>query len=315
MASLPQHPPEWRQTNGEQSSPAPSSHPDAPEDAARSINPGVSISPDIPQIPAAEQSKNSHGEAGTPTKEDAITTTPSANQAEPRHCWICLQDEGDDEAPDTREWRSPCPCNLQAHEECMLEWIADLEAPDTRKGRLPTKILCPQCKAEIKVARPLDVIVSSVALVNALGNFLILPTGISALFGCLFSGSMVYGVNALCLVFGTEEAHRMLVSGSQRNFTLLESFFGPHKSRWASLLTKLTMITDPFLPTTQSLRLLLGVPMIGPALVLSRTTLADHAFAVLPITVSVPCGRYPDANLLMLTTKFSSSHSASTTAT
>ena len=82
-------------------------------------------------------------------------------KTEPRHCWICLQDE-DEEGSDNSAWRSPCPCNLQAHEECMLEWIADLEAPNSRRGRPLSKILCPQCKAEIEVERPRDIIVSTV---------------------------------------------------------------------------------------------------------------------------------------------------------
>ena len=50
------------------------------------------------------------------------------DQVEPRRCWICLQDESED-ITHTSEWRSPCKCKLQAHEECLLEWIADLETP------------------------------------------------------------------------------------------------------------------------------------------------------------------------------------------
>ena len=52
-----------------------------------------------------------------------------------KKCWICFSDETED-TPQTSQWRSPCPCALVAHEECLLDWIADLESPSSRKRTL-----------------------------------------------------------------------------------------------------------------------------------------------------------------------------------
>lgn len=56
------------------------------------------------------------------------TTTASQQQEdeEPRRCWICFNDETEDDDT-TSEWRSPCTCSLVAHEKCLLDWIADME--------------------------------------------------------------------------------------------------------------------------------------------------------------------------------------------
>ena len=45
---------------------------------------------------------------------------------EPRKCWICFNDETEDDDT-TSGWRSPCTCSLVAHEKCLLDWIADME--------------------------------------------------------------------------------------------------------------------------------------------------------------------------------------------
>lgn len=221
--------------------------------------------------------------AAKSTPETPTAGAAAATESEPRHCWICLQDE-DEEGSDNSTWRSPCPCNLRAHEECMLEWIADLEAPNTRKGRPPGKILCPQCKAEIRVERPRDIIVTTMDLLNSAGRVLILPTGLSAMFGCLYSGSFVYGMNATYLVFGRDCGWEFFSKG-RKYASVLQILLGDRLYR---AMIKGLKITDPFMPISgpANMGVFLGLPLIAPALILSRTSMADNAFAVLPITVS-----------------------------
>ena len=96
------------------------------------------------------------------TSEDSQTvlidtpslSTPATPQAqpspEPRKCWICFSDETEDTA-NSSEWISPCPCALQAHQTCLLDWIADLESP---KRKIAKKIECPQCSSDIKILQP-----------------------------------------------------------------------------------------------------------------------------------------------------------------
>jgi hypothetical protein len=171
----------------------------------------------------------------------------------------------------------------------MLEWIADLEAPNSRRGRPPSKILCPQCKAEIQVERPRDIIVSTVDVLNKTGRALILPAGFSALFGCLYSGSLVYGLNSLYLVFGSDYVDE-LVRRHSRDVSIVRKLIGNRPYRF--LLT-LTEFTDPFMPMSDllSLEMFLGLPMVAPALILSRTRLADFVFAILPVPVSYCFGQ------------------------
>ena len=167
----------------------------------------------------------------------------------------------------------------------MLEWITDLEAPNSRRGRPPRKILCPQCKGEIQVERPRDIIVSAVDLLNITGRALILPAGFSALFGCLYSGSLVYGFNSLYLVFGSDVAEE-LVRRHSEDVSIVRKLIG---NRVYRLILKLTEFTDPFMPMSDllSLEMFVGLPMVAPALILSRTRLADYVFAILPVPVSI----------------------------
>lgn len=57
-------------------------------------------------------------------------------------CWICLEAEPSSGEPP--EWRRVCPCNLVAHESCLLRWVDELVATNSSKPPV-----CPQCKREI----------------------------------------------------------------------------------------------------------------------------------------------------------------------
>lgn len=180
-----------------------------------------------------------------------------------------------EDPPEGSEWRTPCPCSLTAHNECLLEWIANEETP--KAGEPPKKdIRCPQCKKKIDIRRPMDPIVTAVDLVQRASRALILPTALSTVIGCTYSGLMVYGLNSLRLVFGVEEADRMLAPGIW-GIPVHTGLFG----RTIGLM-------DPFFPAISSLnppianlKILAGLPLIAPLLVLSRTKLADQTFSLL----------------------------------
>ena len=115
---------------------------------------------------------------------------------------------------------------------------------------------------------------------------LIVPTAVSALLGCVYSGFLVYGINTLHVVFGEEEARRIL-SPSNEHLSVISRM---DKSPFFSLQKALLKIMDPFLPTSaidSSWKLFVGLPMVAPTLVLSRTRIADQFFAVIPITASL----------------------------
>ncbi|KAG9234205.1 hypothetical protein BJ875DRAFT_376925 [Amylocarpus encephaloides] len=217
----------------------------------------------------------------SPTSQSTASCRP---QEENRRCWICQMDENDD-APEKPLWRRPCPCSLTAHNECLLEWIADAETPKPGgQAVLPSKIVCPVCKAPFKIDRPQDLIVNLLDRTQSMVRRLVLPTAISSLLGCGYAGLFVYGVNTLYLVFGQEEASRILVSMR----TVDDSAIGAYLSRRSlTALWSLMTGTDAFFPRMDSSgpfshwKQWLTLPLIGPALILSRSRMADYVFPLL----------------------------------
>ncbi|KAF4877783.1 hypothetical protein K4K54_000597 [Colletotrichum sp. SAR 10_86] len=65
-----------------------------------------------------------------------------------RRCFICLSDENEAGASQSA-WVHPCPCTLEGHQDCMIEWVTDLE-------RENKEIRCPVCKALINIDEPWD---------------------------------------------------------------------------------------------------------------------------------------------------------------
>lgn len=82
----------------------------------------------------------------------------TADQSSPlRQCFICLLDST--ETPENEDWVNPCPCTLEAHQSCMLRWVAEMEAvggANRSRGRRASTLQCPACKGNIQVFEPFD---------------------------------------------------------------------------------------------------------------------------------------------------------------
>ncbi|KAH6104231.1 hypothetical protein HBI65_042440 [Parastagonospora nodorum] len=212
-----------------------------------------------------------------------LTNTPQEEEEEPRKCWICFNDETEDDETSS-EWRSPCTCSLVAHEKCLLDWIADMEAPNNRRraGTRASKIQCPQCKSEIKIARPRSFVVDAVRLGERLTGTLLLP-GFAIVTGtALYSTMTLAGTHTIYQIFGTQDALQIL----------------------APLYEKPDMrITSPLLRMLMHLaqhwRLDLGLPLIPTVLVASRTTFADSFLPFLPLIFFASSGQ-PGDELMQL---------------
>ncbi|KAK2608521.1 hypothetical protein QQS21_002983 [Conoideocrella luteorostrata] len=89
-------------------------------------------------------------ETAVPPKTLTATTVERPCDA-PRRCFICLTDEDVSDLPGT--WVDPCPCTLEAHQDCMLAWVTDCE-------RTNKQLKCPVCKSVIEVEGPRDLIVA-----------------------------------------------------------------------------------------------------------------------------------------------------------
>ncbi|KAJ0160340.1 hypothetical protein CTA2_8137 [Colletotrichum tanaceti] len=73
---------------------------------------------------------------------------PAALQNDEKRCFICLMDENESGSSESA-WVDPCPCTLEGHQDCMIQWVTELE----REGK---EIRCPVCKAVINVDEPYD---------------------------------------------------------------------------------------------------------------------------------------------------------------
>ncbi|KAF2198344.1 hypothetical protein GQ43DRAFT_165279 [Delitschia confertaspora ATCC 74209] len=206
----------------------------------------------------------------SPKLEEQKQAIPSSSQPtepdnEPRKCWICFSDETEDE-PTTSEWRSPCPCVLVAHEKCLLDWIADMEAPNgRRRAGGSAKVTCPQCKSEIRVARPRSVVVDVVRVLERLTGVMLVP-GIFFVIGTATYSTLTFlGRQAVYEVFGLEDGLRIL----------RPLYYAPDASENAYVLRLFNHLRHHW-------RLDLGLPLIPTALIASRTSLADGFLPFLP---------------------------------
>ncbi|EMD89508.1 hypothetical protein COCC4DRAFT_207544 [Bipolaris maydis ATCC 48331] len=202
---------------------------------------------------------------------------------EPRKCWICFNDETEDDET-TSEWRNPCACSLVAHEKCLLDWIADMEAPNSRRraGTTANKILCPQCKSEIKVQRPKSYVVDAVRRVERVVSNLTLPGFALFTSTALYSTLTLSGTATIYQIFGTEDALQILGP-------LYET---PNRNVNSVLMQWLEHLR-------QHWRLDLGLPLIPTVLVASRTTFADSFLPFLPLIFFVSSG-HPGDEMLQL---------------
>ena len=212
-----------------------------------------------------------------------LTNTPAEEEDEPRKCWICFNDETEDDET-TSEWRSPCTCSLVAHEKCLLDWIADMEAPNNRRraGTRASKIQCPQCKSEIKIARPRSFVVDAVRLGERLTSTLLLP-GFAIVTGtALYSTMTLAGTHTIYQMFGTQDALQILAPLYEKPDMTI-----------ASPVMRMLM------HLAQHWRLDLGLPLIPTVLVASRTTIADSFLPFLPLIFFASSGQ-PGDELMQL---------------
>ena len=214
----------------------------------------------IPQSTSSEDSQtvllnrpsSSESSPQPEVRQKRNTTRPNPKSApsskEPRKCWICFGDETED-LPTSSQWRSPCPCALTAHESCLLDWVADLEAP-TKGKSTPPDIQCPQCKAKITIARPRSPIIHVIRTIERITGRLLIPFVFITLAGTMITGCWVHGYSTVFLLFGPDDAERVLGIANGLKMT----------NTWG--------LTLPFIPM---------------ALIASRTAYTDNLLPIIPI--------------------------------
>ena len=214
-------------------------------------------------------------------------SSDAADDASVKKCWICFSDSTEDTL-ETSPWRSPCPCALVAHEECLLDWIADMELPTNRRNKNDS-IQCPQCKGEIKLSRPRNLVVDAVRKLEKWSVESLYPGAGTVLFAIAYNASTAWGVQSIYAIFGTEDGFRILRPMILNNVRPPIEFGGSARDFRNNLLG---LAVDHLVHW----RLYVGLPLITPILILSRTTLADSVLPVLPIlffATQTPTGNQP----------------------
>ncbi|CAK7269385.1 hypothetical protein SEPCBS119000_003541 [Sporothrix epigloea] len=138
--------------------------------------------------------------AADPTPVTAAAEATLATEDDERCCFICLQNAS--ETPDL-VWVTPCPCSLDAHETCMLRWIAETETSQrTIAGMQRRKNRCPACNARIRTVEPHDRIVALGDRISRLQRRAAPPILATMLASMGIAASASYGYQALLMVAG-----------------------------------------------------------------------------------------------------------------
>jgi hypothetical protein len=275
MASMPQ-----RQPSQQQAAPAPASQDHTEPQSQPPVLTRSSSSEDS-EVVILDHTEQTSASEQTQQQPPAPTPAPKPSADEPdspvKKCWICFSDSNED-TPETSPWRDPCPCALVAHEECLLDWIADMEAPKNSRNRSLTlpQITCPQCKSEIKLARPRNYIVDVARGLERLGSRMVWPGALTLLSGLIVQGNFALGMHTIYRIFGAQDGFRILRPLMRQMVAPPIDLDLPPRLIAARILYK-------FSQHLRHWRLYIGVPLITPLLVLSRTALADSVLPALPV--------------------------------
>lgn len=168
-----------------------------------------------------------------------------------------------------------------------------MEAPKNSRNRSigAPKIECPQCKAEIKLARPRNYVVDAVRGIERIGAKAITPGALTVLSATLYNSSMACGIHSIYSVFGPEDGFRILRP------MILNAVRPPVETYVGEPREALQKLVGVMLDHVVHWRLYVGLPLITPMLVLSRTKFADSILPVLPILFFATQTHAPDDGL------------------
>lgn len=151
-----------------------------------------------------------------------------------------------------------------------------MEAPSSRRraGGRRGKILCPQCKSEIRLQRPRSLVVDSVRVLERMTSLFLLPGVGLAVGSAAYSTLASIGRLQIYQIFGTQDALQILAPLYQvpdvRDNSLGLRVLHGLRQHW---------------------RLHLGLPMIPTVLILSRYKILDSFLPFLPLIFFVGSGQ------------------------
>ncbi|KAK0383003.1 hypothetical protein NLU13_8919 [Sarocladium strictum] len=182
----------------------------------------------------------------TDTRPSPPSSTPTDA---PRRCFICLNDQLPSDPPDI--WVDPCPCTLEAHQDCMQSWVTDCE-------RSNKPLRCPVCKSDIHLVTPFDpVLALNEAFTRRFNRAspLLLLTGSSMGLGLALEA---YGIGAMWAVAGREATWKFILGESMK----FDAAAGGQVQKRALVLMSAApvLLTNKLLP---SLSMKLALPFVS----------------------------------------------------
>ena len=70
------------------------------------------------------------------TEQDQSSAESTESRKEPRKCFICLSEEGEESSiadGETSRWSKPCACSLDSHEGCLIVYVNRQRRDDATK--------------------------------------------------------------------------------------------------------------------------------------------------------------------------------------
>jgi hypothetical protein len=203
--------------------------------------------------------------AATNNGNTAHTIIPAPIATNEQHiCFICLHTDSD--TPNA-VWVDPCPCSLEAHEGCMLRYIAEMETTRRRSNRTP--LACPACKAPFVIEEPRDAFLA--VRDNLYRRYSRASPIMLALFiaSGSFAGALWYGGSSVAIFAGHDTFIRWLEGGGRQRLpsTLIKmaalSAIGPSLLvfRWLPSLGTIVLLPFSVLVSPFS-NLYLGMPIL-----------------------------------------------------
>jgi hypothetical protein len=101
-----------------------------------------------------------------------------------------------------------------------------MENPKNGKRRHKGKIECPQCKSEIRIARPRSLALSTMRVAESIAARLVLPGVVLTLGGMVWAGATAHGYHSLLLVFGVDDTRVILRPGGNGFMSFTKDYLG-----------------------------------------------------------------------------------------
>ena len=147
-----------------------------------------------------------------------------------------------------------------------------MEAPKGGRSTSPQKeIKCPQCKADIHLARPRSYIVDAVSQVEKLGGQLLLPTVVMGSFYAVAIASSHHGAHSIRMIFGEADADAILAPSPYQSLVEIQ------------LQRYVPWFARHYFRNWRGWRVEMGLPLIPATLIASRTHLLDTLLPIMPI--------------------------------